>query len=215
MNTRIKKVVKIIGSDKRVLDLGCVGHLRDVESGVFPSTFYIASILKENGNQVTGIDCADIENPPIKYIKFDLTKLSKLQLPLENNSFDIVYAGELIEHIIDVKPLFREIRRVLRNSGFFILTIPNIASLLNRFLLLIGKPPRWCATTEQYIYLLGKKIGLPTNSEHVKDFTMETIIDLLKRHKFRVEKVIGTRVFPFFGGDTSPTFSPQYQLISL
>ena len=46
-------------------------------------------------------------------------------LPLEDASVDVVWAGEVIEHVVDVAPWLSEIRRVLRPRGALLLTTPN------------------------------------------------------------------------------------------
>ncbi|HVF78873.1 MAG TPA: methyltransferase domain-containing protein [Solirubrobacteraceae bacterium] len=46
-------------------------------------------------------------------------------LPVEDNAVDIVWAGEVIEHVADVAPWLSEIRRVLRPRGVLLLTTPH------------------------------------------------------------------------------------------
>ena len=79
---------KLVGKGKKVLDLGC----RD---GVLTKYF-------TEGNDVTGadIDSQALEeagrNLGIKTIHFDI---QDEQWPIEPNSFDVVVAGELLEHV--------------------------------------------------------------------------------------------------------------------
>ena len=46
-------------------------------------------------------------------------------LPLDDNSVDAVWAGEVIEHVVDVAPWLSELRRVLRPHGTLLLTTPH------------------------------------------------------------------------------------------
>ena len=46
-------------------------------------------------------------------------------LPLQDNSVDVVWAGEVIEHVVDVAPWLSELRRVLRPRGTLLLTTPH------------------------------------------------------------------------------------------
>ena len=46
-------------------------------------------------------------------------------LPVADNEVDVVWAGEVIEHVVDVAPWLSELRRVLRPRGTLLLTTPN------------------------------------------------------------------------------------------
>jgi ubiquinone/menaquinone biosynthesis C-methylase UbiE len=46
-------------------------------------------------------------------------------LPVEDNAVDVVWAGEVIEHVVDVAPWLSEVRRVLRPGGTLLLTTPD------------------------------------------------------------------------------------------
>jgi len=47
-------------------------------------------------------------------------------LPFPNESADLVFCKELVHHIADFAPFFREVNRVLKNNGVFILAEPSI-----------------------------------------------------------------------------------------
>lgn len=46
-------------------------------------------------------------------------------LPLADTSADVVWAGEVIEHVADLAPWLSELRRVLRPGGTLLLTTPH------------------------------------------------------------------------------------------
>jgi SAM-dependent methyltransferase len=52
-------------------------------------------------------------------------------LPFRDASFDALFAGELLEHLVDPGQGVREFRRVLRPGGRLILTTPNLRRLAN------------------------------------------------------------------------------------
>jgi SAM-dependent methyltransferase len=49
-------------------------------------------------------------------------------LPVENAVADVVWAGEVIEHVADVAPWLSEVRRVLRPGGTLLVTTPHHGS---------------------------------------------------------------------------------------
>jgi 2-polyprenyl-6-hydroxyphenyl methylase/3-demethylubiquinone-9 3-methyltransferase len=46
-------------------------------------------------------------------------------LPAGDSSVDVVWAGEVVEHVVDVAPWLSEVRRVLRPGGTLLLTTPD------------------------------------------------------------------------------------------
>lgn len=62
-------------------------------------------------------------------------------LPFEDSFFDVVFAGEIIEHLYDTTSFVSELSRVTKPHGLVIVTTPNLASLQNRLSLLLGKLP--------------------------------------------------------------------------
>jgi SAM-dependent methyltransferase len=52
-------------------------------------------------------------------------------LPFRAQTFDALFAGELIEHLVDPRPGLAEFRRVLKPDGVLILTTPNRLRLAN------------------------------------------------------------------------------------
>ncbi|GAB4245815.1 MAG: hypothetical protein Tsb0034_24530 [Ekhidna sp.] len=68
----------------------------------------------ENLEYISG----DIESPLAK-IKMDIH-----DIPLEDNSVDVIFCNHVLEHVADDKKALSEIRRVLRPGGWAILQIP-------------------------------------------------------------------------------------------
>jgi len=100
-------------------------------------------------------------------------------IPLE--SFDVVFAGEIIEHIYDTDAFLQEVYRVLKYDGDLILTTPNLATLGRRILLLFGKNP-----------LIENSLRRDDSSGHIRYFIIETLLELLSLNGFKVVKVAST-----------------------
>lgn len=111
----------------REQNIGC-DNILDVGSGV---TFF-TNYLSKNGFKITATDIdpiAEKDNQKAFEIfkedsinaKFQLC--SEEKIPLENDSFDIVTSISVIEHVKDFQANISEISRVLKEKGFFILTL--------------------------------------------------------------------------------------------
>ena len=62
-------------------------------------------------------------------------------LPLDDQSVDLAYSVEVLEHLEDQFLFFREVHRVLRPGGRFVLTTPNVLSLTSRVRTLLAGFP--------------------------------------------------------------------------
>lgn len=71
-------------------------------------------------------------------------------LPLLDSRFDVVFAGEIIEHMVDDDHFISECFRVIKPGGMLILTTPNLVSLGNRLLMSLGKMPRYAYRDYHY-----------------------------------------------------------------
>lgn len=102
-------------------------NVLDIASG----TGYGADILYKFGRakDVYGVE---IDNSSVEYAnavygsKFvKYIKGSILDIPFNDNSFDILTSFETIEHIKDESRQIEEIKRVLKNNGLYIVSTPN------------------------------------------------------------------------------------------
>lgn len=106
------------------------------------------------------------------------TNLDTQNIPFDNSFFDLVFAGEVIEHLVDTGHFLSEVNRVLRTGGTFIITTPNLVSLENRIRALFGKYPKWLD------YDLNG-IG------HIRAYTPKVLKKQLIKHGFKIEKHFG------------------------
>jgi 2-polyprenyl-3-methyl-5-hydroxy-6-metoxy-1,4-benzoquinol methylase len=116
------------GPGHRVLDLGC----RD---GSLTRAY-------ASGNEIVGVD-ADREALAAAEKLGIETRWADLDEPLafDEASFDVVVAGELLEHLRDPSRLVGDVRRVLRPGGTFVASVPNAYRLKNRLRFLLGREP--------------------------------------------------------------------------
>jgi SAM-dependent methyltransferase len=116
------------GPGRQVLDLGC----RD---GALTQAYL-------NGNEVVGVDADQEALAEAAGLGIE-TRWADLDQPLDlpDVSFDVVVAGELLEHLRDPEQLVAEVGRVLRPGGTFVASVPNAYRLKRRLSFLLGRPP--------------------------------------------------------------------------
>jgi len=131
---RRKKILNLINIDnlknKRILDMACA-------SG------YLARELKQSNNYVAAIDISE-EN--ISKVKHQIDKTVVLDIENEdwptefiNNKFDIIIAGEIIEHLFDQENFLKKIKQLLKSDSILIMTTPNFLLWNNRLRMFFGQ----------------------------------------------------------------------------
>lgn len=147
-----------VGTGKQVLDVGC----RD---GTL-TRYYAAD------NEVVGLDidrqalevCAQQLDIETRWTDFNQG------LPFDDAAFDVVVAGEVLEHSISPALLVTEIARVLRPAGMFIGSVPNAFRLKNRFRFLFGRE-------------------IERDETHLHMFSMQALRALLEKHFCQIQIV--------------------------
>jgi len=109
---------------ERVLDLGC-------GAGEFTAA------LHAHGAHPLGLD---VVAEPLRRARARHPELTFRQgapdgpLVLDDTAFDVVWAGEVVEHVVDVVGWLSEVRRVLPSGGRLLLTTPDHPPALLRAL---------------------------------------------------------------------------------
>ncbi|GEM_PF-393931 len=110
------KLAKMLAVGRDVLDIAC-------------GEGYGASILVESAKSVVGVDISPdaVEHAKSNYsdprITFKVGSVT--DIPIPNDSVDMVVSFETIEHLEDHDGMMHEIRRVLRPNGLLIISSPN------------------------------------------------------------------------------------------
>jgi 2-polyprenyl-6-hydroxyphenyl methylase/3-demethylubiquinone-9 3-methyltransferase len=103
-----------VRAGERVLDLGA-------------GEGALAAELRAAGCEVVAVDVAEeaLRRARARVPGLDAVKVEEgAALPLEEDAFDAVWAGEVLEHVADVVGLLAEVRRVLRWGGTLLVTTP-------------------------------------------------------------------------------------------
>ncbi|MBU0923017.1 class I SAM-dependent methyltransferase [Patescibacteria group bacterium] len=136
---------RCFGKNAKVIDIGC-------------GTGYGSAVLGEK-YEVTAIDN---NNEAIEYAnkhyskKARFLKANATTLPFEDSKFDAACSFEVIEHLKDTHKFMKEVHRVLRPGGKFILSTPN-----------------------KFFHSTGDKLKSPY---HIKEYTAEELGHLLNKY---------------------------------
>lgn len=90
---------------------------------------YGSHIMSKKASFVIGVDIdnATVQDAKLKYKKDNLEFLkgSASQIPIEDNSIDVVVSFETIEHHDEHEEMMNEIKRVLKPNGILIISTPD------------------------------------------------------------------------------------------
>lgn len=184
--TRIKYLSRHLEktNPKKILELGC---------GEGSLAYEIKVIIDA---QVYGLD---ISSSSIKLAKKKGIIARKADInkgiPFKDNTFDLVFSNQVIEHIYNTDIFLKESIRVLKKGGYFIVITPNISFWLNRLVFPFGIYPIFLEVS-----LYNKTPGMGFLKKfmfekdavgHIRVFNLSSLIDMLKFYKFKIEKIEG------------------------
>jgi 2-polyprenyl-3-methyl-5-hydroxy-6-metoxy-1,4-benzoquinol methylase len=102
------------------------------------------------------------------------------QAPLESKSYKLVVCGDVLEHTPDPVSVLKRLLDAATDDAKFIISVPNVAHLAVRLMLLFGKFPKM----ERGIL----------DKTHLQFLTKDTALDLLRQAGLRAERVSCTGV---------------------
>jgi 2-polyprenyl-3-methyl-5-hydroxy-6-metoxy-1,4-benzoquinol methylase len=148
--------LRFVGANKRVLEIGCAaGH--------------VTSALVGQGNTVVGVDidpaAAEKAAAHAERVVVGDVESMDLDAELSGDRFDVAVLGDVLEHLRAPVSVLRSVRRLLGPKGFVVISLPNVAHVDLRLMLLSG---RW-----EY-----RDIGLMDHS-HLRFFTRASARELV------------------------------------
>ena len=149
--------------NSQILELGCGNGIA-------------AMLLNRSGHDVVGTDISALFLEEAAQWKKTATRDGEhsleyrvcdvLELPFQDETFDVVCSNELIEHVPDIETALSEMIRVTRKGGRIIICGPNLCSplmpLIDLMRLIRGKPgrPIWGETKRQALTNSARNIFL-------------------------------------------------------
>ena len=173
---RFVQIQKLIGENKRILDVGCAGG-------------EIMQYLKDHNNDVVGLDINEesVKLCEEKGLKVYLCDIEKESIP-EIGIFDVIIMAEVLEHLIDpLVVLKNKVYPLIKSRGYLVISIPNSAYLKHRIKLLFGKIPDF----GEYQGEIQEK--RPYNLFHKTLFSLNSIKKTLEMAGFEIKKIEPTQ----------------------
>lgn len=152
------------GENLRILDVGC---------GNGYQTGALAGKHEVHGLDLSDANIKEASRRGIRALQHDVESA----FPYEDSFFDVVVCSEILEHLFFPEKVIAECRRVLKPSGHFIVTVPNLYCYRNRISMLLGRDADF--------------IEYPENKIHIRFFSIAGMKGLLSLAGFRVEKILG------------------------
>ncbi|MFQ6020594.1 MAG: class I SAM-dependent methyltransferase [Candidatus Aenigmatarchaeota archaeon] len=177
--------------NKRILDIGCGGGQESI-------------ILAKKGAIVTGIDFSKkqiefakklAKKEKVK-VNFLIKNIERLDM-FPKNSFDIVYSSYALQYIENLKRVFKEVYKILKPKGIFILALDHPIFLSGNWMKYKGKK---CFLIGNYFKrgkrywkweFKGGKIKVPFYCFHR---TIQDFFDLFLNNGFVIENFIEPEV---------------------
>jgi ubiquinone/menaquinone biosynthesis C-methylase UbiE len=175
---RCQAISKLLsGKQQRLLDLGC-------------GDGYFIFLVRSKFEECYGVDVSSMRIEKAKLTANNLQCESNFSnhdidtiLPFADSFFDVVTCMSVLEHVINPPNVIDEVYRVLKPGGSFLLQVPNFAWLPFRFQFLFGKLP------------LTGGVYLCADWEHLHNFTVSILRELLNKKGFSVESISCSGIF--------------------
>ncbi len=176
-----------------LLDIGC-------DDGVLTKKLK----HKIHAKKVWGIDIVDerlkiAKSNGIQIVKHDISK----KFPLRNNSFDVIHANQVIEHLWNTDLLLSEIYRILKPGGYAIISTENASSWCNIAASILGWQIFSLTNISAKKRGIGNPFALHRGGElehpswfHIRIYNIRGLIEYAEAFSFKIEAVKGAGYFP-------------------
>jgi 2-polyprenyl-3-methyl-5-hydroxy-6-metoxy-1,4-benzoquinol methylase len=128
-----------------------LGKLRVLECGIARGG--VADRLVKEGAACFGVDINPRVSAGITITQRDIND----GLPDVGAPFDVIFAGEVMEHLFDEKKFLDEAFALLKPGGLLVLTVPNLLFSANRVRMFFGKMPLFAYAPYHY-HMYNKQI---------------------------------------------------------
>lgn len=168
-----EKAILKIAAGRKLLHLGCVGftdldpreRIRLAKESVHWSLSQVADVVGIDSSQEIVREYKDL-GLLTNVVVGNVEKLDELHL---NVKFDVIVAGDIIEHVSNPGLMLEGIKRFCRADTAIIITTPHAFGLPNYLRFALGR--------------------FQDGAEHVMTFNMHNIRNLLERHDYQIQEI--------------------------
>jgi 2-polyprenyl-3-methyl-5-hydroxy-6-metoxy-1,4-benzoquinol methylase len=164
LNSRIQDFLSQFVQSKTVLDVGCVDHSASVER----EDHWLHKHLARSVKSILGLDILESDAAELRWRGYDVVCGDAITVSL-NQTFDVVFAGEIIEHIDDPAAFVSNMARHLNQHGRLVMSTPHAFFFLH------------------FLESIFSSAELRWNPQHVAWYCPFTLENLLRRNDLEVE----------------------------
>lgn len=164
VKNKIELLNKVIKKDDVILDVGFWGQGITIDSERWPHR-----LLLDRAKEVYGIDIEYDETKIPESDRYRYKRVAAEDFSFGEIKFDVIFAGDLIEHLVNPGLFLENAKRNLKEGGHLIMTTPNTFNLF----VMAGK-----LTREEP----------PINSDHTFYFNRRTIHTLLDKCGWKIDE---------------------------
>ncbi len=140
---------------------------------------YFLNFAKENGYEVSGIEYAALGADACR-TKFglDVKQSSFESWPISPDTFDVIFMGDVLEHLVDPLGMLTKAHSMLKSDGVVAVEVPAMFNAIVGRIAVAGMD------------LLGKQRKMPMPPYHINEFTPATLRKILSRAGYSRVKII-------------------------
>ena len=116
-----------------VLHIGCINH--DWRESLKEE--WMHDYIVQNSKEVLGIDILEDDIKELRKMGYDIIYANAEDFEL-NKKFDIIFAGELIEHLNNLKGFLESCKRHMSNDSLLLISTPNCFGIRHNISNLLG-----------------------------------------------------------------------------
>ena len=164
------------------LDIGCGG-----------GEFSLEFARKIGAAKVYGIDV--VEESVLEARKKGIIAIgadANRKLPFEDDFFDVILCNQVAEHLLNPDSVFMEIHRTLKNDGYAIISVPNLCSLHNRILVMLGFQPTTISPSTKLVFGNPAR-GMKSDAgpgRHLTAFSPSALKEMVNFYGLKIKKFV-------------------------